>query len=63
MKGDLSDKKSVVLFCNQKVGDYFNYLDKTGGIADDYTAGGAGFGTIEFSGTENKIEMLEIVLR
>ena len=50
------------VFCNIKAGDT-NYLNHPGGVADDYTAGGAGFGTLMFSGKETQKEMLEIVLR
>jgi len=55
--------KKVVVFCNQRARDYTNYLSKADGTADDYTAGGAGFGTIEFTGQETKKQMLKIVLK
>jgi len=56
-------RKTVDVFCNIKAGDYTNYFNHPGGVADDYTAGGAGFGTLMFSGDESQQEMLEIVLR
>lgn len=53
----------MVVFCNARAGDYHNYVSRADGTADDYSAGGAGFGTLEFSGEETKKQMLKVVLR